>query len=101
MQGLKSNTGRFKSWDVDLEGATFVNRTLSPYWHAYAHLPFHTPGLFFSAAIYGMYTEDAEATSGQGVVLPRLYALGVRRDYSDHTRCFAKHRVDHHGVLSL
>ena len=61
MQGLKSNTGRFKSWETDLEGASFRNKTLSPYWYAYAIFLAYSK-LFFSAAIYGMYTEDAEAT---------------------------------------
>ena len=86
LQGLKSNAGRFKAWEVDLEGASFRGKTLSPYWYSYAIFLAYAK-LFFSAAIYGMYREDAEASSqakilfcldfmhGFYVLLIRPYAL--------------------------
>ena len=73
MQGLKSNTGRFKSWDVDLEARRSGTGPFSVQMRI-RHLPFirgYSSPLLFTACTQKMQRRRIR----QGVVLPRLMHL--------------------------
>ena len=73
MQGLKSNTGRFKSWDVDLEAHVQEQDAFSVLVALAIFLSYEV--ILLRCYLRHVHRRCRGDVSGQGVVLPRLYAL--------------------------